>query len=650
MVTPVLSSLRRSISFRRVSVQLFFSLFILLSCFWTVPLFSQDVLILEDETTNSSNDKGSALTNEQDPVNSDESYLDVYKRWSQFVRASEAGDSYRAETAVFAIIEMRRRNSIPAIPELAHAAVEFGNLEWSRKKPEEALKLYRAASALDPALSAAYYAQARIHLSSGIRGFLPAIEYAVRGWFAPLYSVTGKIYFHSKLVIILLVTLLLLAFAFAALLLLKYSYLLVHNAVERYGSRYSPGLIQLVVWVILFLPILLLAGPFWLAPFWFFLLWGYMRTSERILAILFFLITALAYPVYHRIAQNSAMLTDSEVLPYVTVFVEGPSVRAINDMEDYFRTHPTDADASILLASLYASDNKMDRAVRLLQKHILDHPSDPRGYNNLAAIFFSQEQTDSALQLTQKAYSLDSGNLIYVFNLSKAFRARFNFGEATRLLEAARSANPALISRLEEIPTEKLVIVAPKDELVFQRLETKNGSLLPNFLNPFSIAAIGLLVLAVLMNLSSSRKRSLARSCSKCGKAFCIKCQANTKVSDYCTQCLHIFIKKDGISPVSRKEKMEQIGVFTRRQYTLSRISSLVLPGASHLYKNETFRGALILLIWFFFLAVLWFNWRFSTTYFEPTGSASVLNLICVVALALTYFLANFGMIRSAKS
>jgi hypothetical protein len=446
-----------------------------------------------------------------------------------------------------------------------------------------------------------------------------------------------------------LVTLLVLAFVFAVVLLIKYGHLLVHNALEKFGGRYSAGFIQLVVYALLFLPVLLLAGPFWLAPFWFFLFWGYLHRSERILAILFFVVTALAYPIYHGIAMNSAATADAEVVPYVTALTEGPSVRAIDDIERYYKLHPKDADASILLASLYAEENQTDRAIRLLQKHILDHPSDPRGYNNLAAIFFQQEETDSALKLTQKANSLDPKNWVYVFNLSRSFRARFDFTQANALLESARAADPKLIGKLEELPSEKLGTVTPDASLIWERLEQKNGNLLSSMMNPFTIISLGLLVLAILMNLSPARNRTLAKSCSKCGKAYCVKCQTNTKVADYCTQCLHIFIKKDGISPASRREKMEEIGIFTKRQEFLARISSLILPGANHLYENETFRGALILLLWFFFLTLLWFNWKHSVTYFEPPGSAIVLNLLCVFALAIIYFLANFGLIRRAK-
>jgi len=562
------------------------------------------------------------------------------------MKAAEAGNSYGAETALLGIIEMRRRNSIPAMPNLAVSAVQMGDLAWAQKKTEDAFNLYRAAEALDPSLSDAYYSQARVQLHKGLRGFLPAIESAVKGWFAPLYLVHGRIYFYSRLAFILLVTLIVVGVAFSLILLIKYNHLLVHNAVEKYGSRFSPELIQLVVWVILFIPIFAFAGLFWLAPFWLLLFWRYSQNSERILAIIFFLVFAISYPVYQRIAHTSGATVDSEISPYIRVFVEGPSITSIADFEDYYNTHHQDQDGSILLASLYVADNQMERGVRLLQKHILDHPNDPRAYNNLGAIFFQQEEMDSALKLTQKAYTLDTTNLVYVFNVSRSYRATFNFSEATRLLEAARSADPKLIAKLEETPPDNLVPVLPRYDLVLQRIHEKNGDLFSKFMNPFTFVALGMLILAALMNLGASHKRDLAKSCTKCGTAYCIKCQTHTKISDYCTQCLHIFIKKDGVSPASRKEKMGEIGVFTRRQHLLSRISSLILPGANHLYENDTFRGALILLLWVFLIVVLWFNWKFNMTYLEPPGSATVLNLVCVVTMVVIYFLANINLVR----
>jgi tetratricopeptide (TPR) repeat protein len=193
MVAPLQSRFRQHSLFvgKKWTAHIVAALLMLLCC---SSIFSQDILILEDDSSKkNSKEQGSALTLEEESTDVSASYLDVYAKWSQFIKASENGDSYGSETALLGIIEMRRRNSIPAIPELALSAVQFGNLEWSRKKPEEAFKLYRAAAALDPSLSDAYYSQARVYLSSGIRGLLPAIETTIKGWFAPLSCILGKI-------------------------------------------------------------------------------------------------------------------------------------------------------------------------------------------------------------------------------------------------------------------------------------------------------------------------------------------------------------------------------------------------------------------------------------------------------------------------
>jgi hypothetical protein len=74
-------------------------------------LFSQDVLIIEDDSSKKdSKDQGSALTLDQEKKQTRETYLDVYKQWKEFTRAAEEGDSYGAETAIFKIIELRKQN------------------------------------------------------------------------------------------------------------------------------------------------------------------------------------------------------------------------------------------------------------------------------------------------------------------------------------------------------------------------------------------------------------------------------------------------------------------------------------------------------------------------------------------------------------
>jgi tetratricopeptide (TPR) repeat protein len=379
------------------------------------------------------------------------------------------------------------------------------------------------------------------------------------------------------------------------------------------------------------------------------LLLSYARPAERIAGIFFLLVFILIYPAFRYATRLSAATSEKFVATYMTVFSEGPTPKAIKDLEEFESENPKDADASILLAYVYKMDGRLQRSIEMLQKHILAHPRDDRAYNNLANIFFLQEETESALTLCEKASMLNPQNAVYQYNLSNLHRAKFEFNEAEKLLEEARQINPELIRRIESGSRDRLVDEIPTDSVVWSHIQKKNGDPVQSLMNPFSLAAGACLIFG-LINIAPLRKKTHAQACSKCGKAFCKRCHPGPREYGLCTQCLHIFVKRDGVSPVSRKEKLDEIEVYSRRQNILVRLLSLILPGSSSFYHNRTLFGILILLPWVFLLVSLLFNARLShLTLTEPSDGTAVLTPLYIVFLALLYVLANLHQIRRSN-
>jgi tetratricopeptide (TPR) repeat protein len=412
----------------------------------------------------------------------------------------------------------------------------------------------------------------------------------------------------------------------------------------------QPAYIRLIVWVILFVPVLVLLGPLWLVPFWLMVFWAYSRPMEKVFGAIFFFVFIFAYPALKSGLQLAAAPTDPSVSFYANAISEGPSPRAIRDLQQYISEHPDDTDASIMLAYLYKLDHAYQSSIDVLQKHILQHPNDARAYNNLAGIYYRQGETDLALRLLQKATTLDGRNALYKYNLSNIYRAKFNFTEAQSLMIQARNSDPSLVKDLEEESHEVMSDAFGDEDLVWQRLSRNNGKWADLFNNPFSIWAGSLFLSAVVLYLSPQRRRQLARQCIKCGSPFCKKCHPILKGYGFCTQCLHIFVKKDGVSPASRKEKMNQIEKYSARQKIISQLTSLVLPGFGILYQNKTTFGVLILLVWLFLIAVLLFTWKFAPhIYLETSDSLKIVALVCTVLMGVLYLLANLPVHRRSR-
>jgi tetratricopeptide (TPR) repeat protein len=611
--------------------------------------FSQDedLLILKDEAEQPPEQEATETV--PPPPERDVSsriYLDFYETWRQFELQLKLGSVDKKLLAE--LIRLRNRNGIPKITEFALSAVRFGEAKMAESKPEEALQLFQAAASLDPTLSIAYYSQAKALIAASWTNVPSALRTAIAGMFAPLSTLNGKIYLSSKYALIIIATLVILGCAFALIMLAKYHGLLRHDTMEKYTSL-TTTIINLLVWIVLFLPLLLLAGVLWLVPFWLMIFWKYSRLSEKILSVLFFFAFMMAYPVYQYVVKTSAASVETSIAPFIRFFSDGPSPRLLADFRNYSAENPKDSDGTILLAHLYRAERSFPDSIKILQKHILDHPKEARAYNNLGHVYFLQGETDLALRMVQKAEDQDARNAIYPYNLSILQRAKFNFSEAEESLGKARLLNSKLIRRQEENPYSSMIDSVPTEEMILVRMKQKIGSFSGYLVNPFTAFSALLLVVAVILGLS--KQKDHAKECIKCGRPFCKRCQPAVKELRFCTQCLHIFVKKDGVSPASRKDKMREIEDHSRRQEIFIRLSSLVLPGFGNLYKNRIWFGATLLFFWFFFLVLIIYNWQFAhVSFYESPGSTSVLVPVFLLFLALLYLVANISLFRKAKA
>ena len=607
-----------------------------------------DVLILKPDEEQTTSPEGERPDDSPQTNAANELYLDFYEMWRQFELQLKLGTV--DQKLIAELIRLRNKNGIPKVTEFALSAVRFGQSKLAEKKPDDAVMLFRAASSLDPTLSIAYYSTAKALIASSWTNLPAAMRTAIAGMFAPLSTLHGKIYIVSKYAFILAATLLVLGAAFAVTMLAKYQKLLRHDTVEKYTSL-SLKTANLLVWVVLFLPVFLFAGVLWLAPFWLIVFWKYMRKSEMILSIVFFLAFMFEYTMYQYVVRISVASVDPSIAPFMRVFSDGPSPRLVAEFREYSAEHSKDQDGTIMLGYLYRADRNYVDSIKVLQKHILEHPSDARALNNLGHIYFLQGETDIALRMVQKAEGLDHRSAIYPYNLSILQRAKFNFANAEDSLAKARQLGPEFVRKLEENPYSGLVDSVPTEEIMVSRMQQKAGKFGDFLFNPFTIFSFALLMLSIFRTTVFTGKPDHAKECIKCGRPFCKRCQPAVKELRFCTQCLHIFVKKDGVSPASRKDKMREIEEHSRRQDVFLRMFSLVLPGFGNLYKNRIWFGIILLFFWFLFLILIFYNIRFAPlSFYESPGSTAVLLPVFLIFLVLLYLVANVSLFRKAKA
>jgi tetratricopeptide (TPR) repeat protein len=613
-------------------------------------LFAQnDILILPDEKSNPQTNEGQAdiyLPDEEKPEPVRIGFSVFYDTWTNFQTSLERGDGDSANQSLAQLIQLKNRNAIPGLPEFAEAAVQEGNRKMEKKRLAEALSYYAAGSALDPSFADAYYGQARVYFAQGLAKYRYGVMSVVQGFAAPRSSFRGKIYLYSKLVLIGLVALIACAAIYALILFLKYNRLLRHDAEEKLGPKISPLAAHFLIWVLLTLPVLLFFGPLWLVPFWLAIFVAYGRLTERIFAIFFLVIFVCAFPLYRGIAKYANAASDPMLASYINAISGGPNPKVVLDFERYVADHPADRDARIMLAYLYKNNEMYEEAAAILQRMMLDAPDDARAPNNLAVICFRQDETEYAVRLTQKAVQISPRNAVYKYNLSTMLRAKFNFAQAQKLIDEAKAVDPTLFADGGPGPAQPLLDVVPSADFIRKKIETKVGDPRQFFMSPFTIVSGALLLLAIFLCLTV-RNGLHAHRCVQCGQAFCRKCQTVDRSYGFCIQCLHIFVKKDGVSPASRRTKMSQIENYSKKQKLLRLLGGILVPGSADVYDQHILKGVVTMFIWFLCLTIVMFALRFGplSTY-ESSDNAWPIVAICLFVLAAIFILSLLRQFR----
>jgi tetratricopeptide (TPR) repeat protein len=624
---------------------------ILFLAFITPGLLSaqNDILILPDEKSNPQTNEGQAdiyLPDEEKPEPVRIGFSVFYDTWTNFQTSLERGDGDSANQSLAQLIQLKNRNAIPGLPEFAEAAVQEGNRKMEKKRLAEALSYYTAGSALDPSFADAYYGQARVYFAQGLAKYRYGVMSVVQGFAAPRSSFRGKIYLYSKLVLIGLVALIACAAIYALILFLKYNRLLRHDAEEKLGPKISPLATHFLIWVLLTLPVLLFFGPLWLVPFWLAIFVAYGRLTERIFAIFFLVIFVCAFPLYRGIAKYANAASDPMLASYINAISGGPNPKVVLDFERYVADHPADRDARIMLAYLYKNNEMYEEAAAILQRMMLDAPDDARAPNNLAVICFRQDETEYAVRLTQKAVQISPRNAVYKYNLSTMLRAKFNFAQAQKLIDEAKAVDPTLFADGGPGPAQPLLDVVPSADFIRKKIETKVGDPRQFFMSPFTIVSGALLLLAIFLCLTV-RNGLHAHRCVQCGQAFCRKCQTVDRSYGFCIQCLHIFVKKDGVSPASRRTKMSQIENYSKKQKLLRLLGGILVPGSADVYDQHILKGVVTMFIWFLCLTIVMFALRFGplSTY-ESSDNAWPIVAICLFVLAAIFILSLLRQFR----
>ena len=155
--------------------------------------------------------------------------------------------------------------------------------------------------------------------------------------------------------------------------------------------------------------------------------------------------------------------------------------------------------------------------------------------------------------------------------------------------------------------------------------------------NPMTLGAILTVIMAPLI-FKKRRKAGFAGACIKCGRTYCLRCKSAHESTTFCTQCIHIYLKRDGVSMITKRAKLEEVSGYLGGVLTRNRWLATFFPGSAQMIEGHTIAGIIGAFVFVFFISLALLAGRLAPV-LAPGDAARTLVRIVAIVLALVLWL-----------
>src|SRR6185436_2726542 len=105
----------------------------------------------------------------------------------------------------------------------------------------------------------------------------------------------------------------------------------------------------------------------------------------------------------------------------------------------------------------------------------------------------------------------------------------------------------------------------------------------------------------------------------------------------YCTQCIHIYLKRDGVSLDTKRHKLEEVSEHHVAMTRRNRLFATFLPGSAQMLEGRTLAGLLGILLFAASLCVAIFTGRLAPAMGPSAHVAHLIirSLAIIVAIVI---------------
>jgi tetratricopeptide (TPR) repeat protein len=534
--------------------------------------------------------------------------------WPQATAAADAGDVDLAIKKTNELIETGKSYGVKSYPLYAQSAAALSR-QTDKSSKEVAAWAAKTASQLDPTSPAISFALS--DRAAAQRNWAGAAQLAASGLMKIFGRYRPRLLAQSDLVITLALTVALTAAVLAIALFIRYGRSMAHDFREMLGQTFHGGSVTVLAFALLFLPLFLWLGPVWLVFYWFIIFFGYAGVAERIAIVLVALLMALVPVALDAAAYWSAGVDSPAVMAAISSAEQSYQPEALRRMQELLALVPDNADLHLLIGNLQLQDGNEQQA-NIHYRRSAELRDSAGAHVNLGNLHFLDNDFGAAITEYTKAEQLDAKLAIAYYNHSVAAGETYKFDEQGQKIEAAKKLDRAGIERLlSNPPPQKIVMYHPGISAAWDiesSIARRNmaRSLFGNYaafepavsaLNPITLGSILTILLAAAL-WAKRRRNGFAGSCIKCGRTFCHRCKSARESATYCTQCIHIYLKRDGVSLDTKRTKLEEVSDYHSGMATRNRLFATFIPGSAQLMEGRTVAGVIGVFLFLLFVCM----------------------------------------------
>jgi tetratricopeptide (TPR) repeat protein len=541
---------------------------------------------------------------------------EILRLWISRGYALQAGNAEEAERVLEQARDEMEAERLERLPEIAGALMVESERFRLEKNYGKASSAALWATRFDPLSAKARFQLARVRwraegeVVGGLKAWLAGVRLSFEGFWRS-YVLLGNF------LVVLGLALILSGSIASIVLLIRHGPAFRHEIFERLPRIWPSSRRRTVAGAILFIPLVLFIGGAWVLLWWPVVLVRHASRAERGLVALGLALLILSGPALAALDRYLAVA----VSPTARVLAAAEGSRAeptsIEQIQRLAAARPEVAPYHFLLGNLYASQmlsslaTAEDRACFLLAESeyfeaIRLDAGEHRFRINLGNLYFRNGSYREAWTRYREALDLGPESILAAYNLATAYGEDVNrLMDKEQILDSARARDAAELERLLEKGGEgKAVVDAQLTLGEMSRLVLSESmgeaaaeqGVWSDLRRPSSVAGMAAAVLALLVFLGVGSRP--ARRCDRCGRPFCFRCKTGREGPESCPQCMHLFLKKDGLAPGVRGEKLQEIDRFERWGRLGRALARLLAPGADRLLAGRTASGALLLLLW----------------------------------------------------